>query len=457
VKDANGTIGGRATYHRPVGGEVQKAIRAKSHSRLVNFPAAVLALVGIILPTEMQISIGEAKFTPGRIGIILLLLPALSILFQKGRRLLLCDFLAFATASWLIVAAVATAGLGALASAAGAEALEFLGGYLVARAYFFGLPALDTFVRVLKAFAIVAIILGIADSISGRLIVHDTIASIVRASVWPEAGYRHNMVRAASTFDHAILFGTFCALTAAILLYWEQSLLRRILSVGFCFLGCLLSLSSAALLAFLIALSAYCYDRLMRQYSWRWSAFWVAASMMLLVVSLVTNNPLGWVLTHLTMDPQTGYFRLMIWEVASIYIAQAPLTGYAYSVLGHGILDATVDSVWLVRSLQFGVPMVILLFLTNVAAFLPTKGSSENRVNGLYLDGMRRAFTLVLLLFMFNGLTVHFWNYLWIFWGLCIGIRASLRELSIELTRQPHHYSQPASARTVGLHLQRRR
>ena len=28
------------------------------------------------------------------------------------------------------------------------------------------------------------------------------------------------------------------------------------------------------------------------------------------------------------------------------------------------------------------------------------------------------------------GLTVHFWNYMWIFWGICLGVRASLREWS---------------------------
>jgi hypothetical protein len=35
---------------------------------------------------------------------------------------------------------------------------------------------------------------------------------------------------------------------------------------------------------------------------------------------------------------------------------------------------------------------------------------------------------------MFAGLTVDFWNYTWMFWGLCIGIRASLRELSMGMT-----------------------
>ena len=56
---------------------------------------------------------------------------------------------------------------------------------------------------------------------------------------------------------------------------------------------------------------------------------------------------------------------------------------------------------------------------------------------------MRTAFSLILVLFMFVGLTVHYWNYMWIFWGICIGIRASLREYSMGVAGRPVTYSRP--------------
>ncbi len=71
--------------------------------------------------------------------------------------------------------------------------------------------------------------------------------------------------------------------------------------------------------------------------------------------------------------------------------------------------------------------MIILLGLLNVSSFWST-GRRPTKTAG---DRRRTAFTLVLLTFMFTGFTVHFWNYMWIFWGLSIGIRASLREQSI--------------------------
>ena len=452
MTNAGDTIGVPITSRRLAPGQFLTTGRVKSDplgGRRVNLLAAVLALSGIVLPTELQIYIGEAKFTPGRIGIILLLFPALVILCQKGRRALLSDFLACATAAWLVIAALNVEGVSALFSASGSEALEFLGGYLIARAYFFGLPALDTFVRVLKVFAIIAIILAMADSISGRLIVHDTIASIVHASSSPEVGYRGKMVRAASTFDHAILFGVFCALTAAILIYWEKSFLQRSLSVCLCFLGCILSFSSAALLTFLIVLATYTYDQTMGRFPSRWSVPWIVLGTFILALFVLSDNPLSWILRHFTLDPQTGFYRLWIWDAALAYIPHSPMIGYGHKLIQNHILDSSVDSVWLVYSLRFGVPMIVLLILTNVTAFLPTRPSSVHDTNDLYIDRMRRAFTVVLLMFMFSGLTVHFWNYMWIFWGLCIGIRASLRELSIEMAGRSYRYSRRVRARTV--------
>jgi hypothetical protein len=40
----------------------------------------------------------------------------------------------------------------------------------------------------------------------------------------------------------------------------------------------------------------------------------------------------------------------------------------------------------------------------------------------------RTGLSLALFLYVFIGLTVHYWGALWMFWGLCIGIRASLED-----------------------------
>src|SRR5262245_20654919 len=86
---------------------------------------AWLALIGLIIPAaEVQVFIGGAKFTVGRIGIFLLLIPAVVTLLQKNRRLLLSDLLVCAMAVWIVGANFHTEGTKSLSSA-GAEAIEF--------------------------------------------------------------------------------------------------------------------------------------------------------------------------------------------------------------------------------------------------------------------------------------------------------------------------------------------
>jgi hypothetical protein len=118
----------------------------------------------------------------------------------------------------------------------------------------------------------------------------------------------------------------------------------------------------------------------------------------------------------------------MTWEMGLAYIAQSPIVGYGY-FFNNELLDNTIDSIWLVFALRFGIPVVVLLFLANVAVLFPGRQNSKE-MNSDHLDQMRRAFTLVILLFMFTGLTVHFWKYILMFWGLSLGVRASLRELT---------------------------
>jgi hypothetical protein len=381
----------------------------------------------------VQFYIGGAKFTAGRMGLVLLLFPALAALCQKGRRALISDLFAFGTAAWIIGATLTTSGYGSLSSAV-AESLEFFGGYLVARGLFFGPASLNTFVRVLKVFTAATIILAIADSMSGRWITRDAFAAILHTSS-PGVLIRMGAVRATSTLDHPIALGAFCALVTTIFLYSERSVLRQAFYVGLCFLGCYLARSSTAIISILIILSVYVYDRTLRRFSWRWNVFWMIAAGLLVALSMMTSHPLESLIYHLTLDPETGYYRIMIWDAATSKILQSPLTGYAFNLLNDDILDNSVDSVWLVYSLRFGLPMIAFLILTNITSLWPAGQSLRKPSGDFCLDEMRPALTIVLVMFSLIGLTVHFWNYMWIFWGLCIGMRASLRERSIELAR----------------------
>lgn len=221
-------------------------IRLKpSSGRGANTIAIWLALIGVLLPSpQMQFYVAGAKFTPGRLCIILLVIPALVALLRSGRHFLASDIFACATGAWMIIAVLGISSPDLLSSAT-AECIEFLGGYVVARGLIFGPAPLGAFIRALKILTVVLVMLAMVDRISGRYFTLQSVAAIFHSSAPPPI-FREDVIRAMSTLDHPILFGSFCALASAIFLYSERTVFLRSFYCGLCLVGCYLSQSSAS-------------------------------------------------------------------------------------------------------------------------------------------------------------------------------------------------------------------
>ncbi|MCK1424822.1 hypothetical protein IVB15_30235 [Bradyrhizobium sp. 182] len=315
-------------------------------------------------------------------------------------------------------------------SSSAATVLELLGGYVVARAFFYERPALDDFIRAMKVAVTLILAVAMVDHMSGRWVVN----GILGLNPVPE--FRYGLMRAESIFPHPIAYGTFCAVTGGIFLYSERSSLSRVRWVGLCLLGCLLAMSSAPLLMFCIAVFVYCYDQTTKSYAWRWKAFAAMVGVALGFIYITTENPTSWIIAHLTLDPSTGYFRKATWDRAFYNIGLAPWAGYGFDDMGDGsdfFDNVSVDCVWLVLALRFGIPILIFLLLANIKCFFTGFGRrTASRTPDAYMDNMRTGFTFAVMAFVLVGLTVHYWNTMWMFWGVCVGIRASLYEQSLQ-------------------------
>jgi hypothetical protein len=404
--------------------------------------------IAILMPYTMAVFLGDTKLTPGKFIITLLFLPAILHLIngagKRHRRIMMSDVLALTTSVWMVAAPTLVSGSGVLV-AAGSQTLEFLGSYIIGRSFFFGNTSLQEFARALKAIAIVVIAFAALDTISQRYFINESMADIfnmpnVRLELGDFPFYRTifgiDFFRAASTFDHPILYGSFCSAATAILLYAERHATGRFFYVGLFGMGCLLSISSAPLIAFAAVVSIYCYDRILRKYSWRWKVLSITFLGIIAALALISANPLSWLIRNLTLDPQSAYFRLMVWDAALDQIAIHPLMGTGFKPTGNRILDSTVDCLWLGKTLNYGIPMIVLLFLTVAVAFVPVRGQARIRANNAVIDRMCTAFSLVLVVFAFVSLTVYFWNAIWLFSVLCVGVRVSLKEYCFMMASQ---------------------
>ena len=396
-----------------------------------------LTSVGIFLPYTVGVT-GKYVIAP------LFLLAAVrffTAVSRGSRGIVTCDLFVWAMALWMMAAEVTVTG--SLSLTTGSDAFGFVGAYTLARAYIFGERPLRTFVRALKIVTVTLVALSTLDTLSGHFFINDAVAAMFFGApplITKGAGDIHrvlfgiNTIRATSTFPHPILYGTFCSLAAAIFLYSERRLAWRAFYVGACFMGCVLSISSAPLMAFLIIVLVYGYDKILWRYPSRWKAFWMIVFGSVFTLFLLSNRPLGFLFDHFTFTPETGYYRILIWQNALSYIAIAPFTGDHSAWLLDEILSNSVDSVWLTLSLSFGLPVALFLLLASLTACRVGPGGKRTSLD-FEVQRLRTAFSLVIAMFVFLGLTVHFWASIWLFWGLCIGIRASIQEYSLHERR----------------------
>jgi hypothetical protein len=385
-----------------------------------------IALIGIVLP-PIPIPLGELTFTPARMIVILLLAPALATLLSGHRRPVASDFFAVAAAAWMLGSSALSGGFRLYV---GAEVLDFLGAYIIGRAFFLGPANLQTFSRAFKFVVIVVIAFGALDAVSGRQITLEIFGIGPQSLNFQpmETLQLDTRNRATSVFPTSILFGTFCAAAAAIFLYSERTIFSRIFFVSLSLFGCALSQSSGPLLASLIVAASYCYDRILKQYPWRWKLLALIVAGATAVTFLVSNSPVAWIITHLTLNPATGFWRYTIWDISMNLISASPWIGYGLiEFKGEGwtwwMLSLGVDCVWLVEAIRYGLPCVLLLGLTIFAPFFRRNiNQSKN------LGEIRTGFGLAVTTLALIGLTVHFWDSAWLFFFVCVGIRATFAE-----------------------------
>jgi O-Antigen ligase len=382
------------------------------------------SLVGICSPA-IPISLGAINVTPGRIVVILLLVPAAFGILSRGRTRVTSDFFAVAFALWILASSALNGGFRPYV---GAEALEFLGSYLVGRAFIFGPSNLRIFVTALTRTITVIVALALLDTLSGRHFTLDSLSISSAESQYITANdYRLGLVRASSVFEGAEHFGAFCVAAASIFYYSERGI-RRTLWIGLSFLGCLLSLSSGPFMGFGIVTALFFYDRALKQNSWRWKALVTVIVGLILMLSLVSNDPVSWLLVHMTFNPQTGFVRLGQWDATLPLIESSPLIGHGFIDFGKSVYIISVDNIWLVEALHYGLPAAILLFLT---MFSPLFTRRKLTVSDPSKSNVRTGFSLAIVVMGIIGLTVHFWDAPWLFLSLCMGIRASLAEYEL--------------------------
>jgi hypothetical protein len=232
--------------------------------------------------------------------------------------------------------------------------------------------------------------------------------------------------RAASTLEHPIIFGFTCSV--GLLLAASMRIPRQKFIVFACGLGTLISLSAGPIQGAVVGFCLLIYDRIMFGIPGRWAGLICLGIAGITAFYFSVSSPFSFIFNHLVFDAQNAWFRYWTWQVSTDALAQSPWFGLGFIFPEEYEIPYTVDSIWLLQALQFGIPGSILLALSIIgAASLPASGPRVHLT--LAETKLGAILGILIFLILFVGFTVDFYGAAWILIPLLIGVRAHLGEL----------------------------
>jgi hypothetical protein len=396
----------------------------------------VLIALTMFLPEEASFFFGQLRMTVYRL-LLLLVAPAILFRFAKltvgGKyRFVWSDVLVPVTGLWMFVGPTEIEGFDRALVFCGTVALEFCIPYMATRVFLTERGQAVALVRIL-CIAIATIgLLAIFDEFSRRFVLREFAGSLT--GYHKNFNYTDNMrgflFRAASTLEHPIALGNAC-LYGLLMATTMRGALRQFMIAGSA-VGLALSVSSAPISGAIIGFGALLYNKLLRNFPFRWGLLYASIVGVILLIFNAHHNPWGFIFNHLTFDSASGYYRLMQWQFVGPLVMNSPILGIGLSSgweMQSG-LAPSIDSVWLATAMPFGIPGSILMGLSYIAACSVSMDIGNKSLN-LTKQERRLGFVLSLIigLIIYIGFTVAYWGTVSILISFLAGIRAHLGAL----------------------------
>jgi len=387
--------------------------------RCVN-PLIAIFILLLLMPVTWSFEVGALRVNGYRIVLLFAMIPCILLMVSSSKiRLIPADFLILAAAIWAMLTSIYHLDAAQGAQTGGIFVVESFGAYVLGRVLVTNSRQYIGFVCFLTVAVLAMLLTVIPESVVG-----------INLFGQPPSGMdpRMGFDRARGPMEHPILFGVFTACALGMSWYAigrprEKVTLPRATRAGAISLTAFTALSSGAITALTVQQLLILYDRITARIAYRW---WILLGMFALayvVIDLLSNRtPIRVFLTYLTFSAHTAYNRLLIWEYGFHHnVVHHPWAGIGIQTewsRPDWMHSSSVDNFWLVLMLRHGIPCFLLLALG--CAFLVWhcwKGAKAKGNMDLFKGWMITMTGLFV-----GGTTVHFWNALFVFFFLLLGV-----------------------------------
>ena len=395
--------------------------------RILPWPVTAL-VVALALPTETSIYVGSLRLSPYRIVLIIMFVPALMrLLGNRAGAPHTVDALMIGHSAWVLLAFFVNEGISQGIESGGIYIVESLGAYLVARCWIRNRTEFEAFCRVVIMMVMSMLVLTIPETLTGYHLTREMFRVVLGGAGIPYIEPRLGLERVFGSFDHPILYGTFCATTLAATYYVVcRARLgpREIFTLSGVGLAAFLSLSSGPFVAMGVQLVLMGWDRITRGISSRWSILLGIFILAWSFLSLLSNrSPIKVFISYLTFSAHSAYNRILIWEYGSKEVQRHPVFGIGFAdwARPEWMHSSSMDNFWLVTAVRYGLPALLLL----VGAVLLTmhRLARHTRADD-QLHRFRSAWIIGITGIAVAGVTVHFWNSLFALFMFLLGTGA---------------------------------
>lgn len=374
---------------------------------------ALVYLLCVVTP--IWFNLGPLKLSVLRLFLLVMILPLIfQLLSGRFGRVLVTDILMFLHIMWATVA-LAVNNPDQVVTQIGSVGVEFIGGYVVARAYVRTPEAFLALCRWIVLIIMCLIPFAVYETLTG----HPPLIQMIRDLPGIDSvtiGHqekRLNLHRVQATFAHPIHFGLFCSVSVALTFValkdvmstpsrWILALLSG--ATGF------LALSSGALLAIALQVALIAWATAFDRIRWRW---WLLVGLFALawvVVDMLSNRtPLQVFMSYATFSAHNAYWRSIIFEWGMKNVWANPLFGIGLNdwERPHFMYSGSMDNFWLVMAVRYGIPG--FLFLATGYALAVFRIMRRNFDDTPILRHIRRAWVFTFLGLSFTLFTVHVW------------------------------------------------
>jgi hypothetical protein len=343
---------------------------AETASRATKW-AIALFFVALCIPGSLYIGV---RMTPYRAYLIAMAVPmVLRFRADPTIRLTVVDVLVFLAIFWRAVSLVAVHKTGEVFNA-GSTFIELFFGYMLGRVYIRSAADYRWFFRCFLV-ALLVMLPFVAIEAVAKVRLMRRIAGVVLTPP-PEvaidgAHMRFGLLRAQGPFDHALLYGTFCAIGFANM-YYLHPWPRNLVFTAFTGFMALFAISSSSILTLGMQMCMIAYESVLRRLRGKWVIAIVAILALWFSFEILTGlTPVDYVVSKLVLNPTGAEGRLDQIRYGVLEIQRHPIFGIGLNPAALPFWRGDVfDNFWLHTAVRFGLPALFFIAAAFLAHFL---------------------------------------------------------------------------------------